>query len=407
MFATMDGPFEMLMIRAVLAAAMGCLLAVSPAQAQEIGTIQQLYEGRLLPDMQVRTFRDADKLANVAVSRAEGPVRMFLPSSRSLDGLVIPSGGKNYDLYDYMSMNRVAGLLVLKDGQTAFEDYELGNDETARWMSMSVTASITSVLVGAAIHDGAIGSIDDRLDKYLPQLETTAYEGVTIRQALLMSSGVKWNERYSDPASEHRLLLDAQEAENRQQIDDLFSGLERAGDPGTLWNYSTGEAYLLASVVTAATGTRLSDYLSEKIWRRAGMESDAVWWLDSADGQELGGTGFSARLRDFARLGQFILEDGVIDGERILPEGWVRAGGTSHEIGGRQVDFGYMWWPVAQNEGFEQDGAFAAIGDFGQYIYINPRRRVVIAMWGAQSKPEGSWPIDENNFLEAVSRKLD
>ena len=159
----------------------GCLAA--PAFSQErgadaahIGTVQEMYDGKLLPDRQVRTFRNIDRLFPTRIVAAGGPVRAFAPSSRSLAGLVIPSGGKNYDLYDYMSMNRVAGLMVLKNGETVFEDYELGNDEKTRWMSMSIAKSITSTLVGAAIRDGSIERIDDRVDTYLPALKGTVYD---------------------------------------------------------------------------------------------------------------------------------------------------------------------------------------------------------------------------------------
>lgn len=377
------------------------------ADASDIGTVQEMYDGKLLPDRQVRTFRNIDRLFPTRIVAAGGPVRSFARSSRSLDGLVVRSGGKNHDLYDYMSMNRVAGLMVLKNGETVFEDYELGNDEDTRWMSMSIAKSITSTLVGAAIRDGKIERIDDRVDTYLPALKGTVYDGVTIRQILLMSSGVKWNERYTDPASDRRRMLDLQIGQEPHTILQFMGSLDRLGEPGAVWTYSTGETHILGELVAAATGRPLADYLSEKIWSRAGMERDATWWLESPDGLEVGGSGLSATLRDYARFGQFILEDGTIGGERILPEGWVRQAGAPHEIGGRMVDYGYMWWPVSQNDGFEQDGAFAAIGIFGQYIYINPRRQVVIAMWGAQSKPEGSWPVDEYDFLEAVARHLD
>ncbi|MCM2505485.1 beta-lactamase family protein [Aureimonas altamirensis] len=407
---TYQGPSRRIAFAGLLALA--CV--VSPAFAQErgegaldIGTVQEIYDGRLMPDRQVRTFRNIDRLFPTRIVAAGGPVRDFARSQRSLDGLVIPSGGKNYDLYDYMSMNRVAGLMVLKNGETVFEDYELGNDAQTRWMSMSIAKSITSTLVGAAIRDGKIERIDDRVDTYLPALRGTVYDGVTIRQILLMSSGVKWNERYTDPASDRRRMLDLQIGQKPHTILQFMGSLDRLGEPGTVWTYSTGETHILGELVAAATGKPLAEYLSEKIWSRAGMEQDATWWLEAPDGLEVGGSGLSATLRDYARFGQFILEDGTIGGERILPEGWVRQAGAPHEIGGRMVDYGYMWWPVSQNDGFEQDGAFAAIGIFGQYVYINPRRQVVIAMWGAQSKPEGSWPVDEYDFLEAVARHLD
>ena len=305
-----------------------------------------------------------------------------------------------------MALNRVTALLVLKDGKIAFEDYEMGNTEQTRWMSMSMVKSITSSLVGAAIQDGHIGSIDDSVTQYVAKFKGSAYDGVSIRYLLQMASGVKWDETYTDPASDRRRMLEAQIAQRPGAILDLMAKLPRAGAPGTIWNYSTGETFVAGAVVRAAVGRPLADYLSERIWTKAGMEADATWWLESPDGLEIGGSGLSATLRDYGRFGLFLMNGGVAKGEKILPDGWVREAGSRKMIGGKLVDYGYMIWPFAAAPGSVNDGAFQALGIYGQHIYVNPKERVVIVVWSALPKPTGKEVIADEDFFAAATSAL-
>ena len=405
-------------IRTVLAAALAgslglaALPGVACAADDAIGTVRQIYDGKLLPDIQARTFRNIDKLFPTRTIRAAGKdagsVRELpVDLDPTITDLSFKVGDKTHDLYETISVNRIAGLIVLKDGKIKFEDYELGNDRQTRWMSMSVAKSMTSTLIAAAIEDGDIASIDDRLETYLPQLKDSAYGSVTVAQLLTMSSGVKWSETYTNPASDRRHMLDLQIAQKPGAIVDYMASLPKAHAPGTAWNYSTGETSIAAALVHAATGKNLADYLSEKIWTPYGMESDATWWLGSPDGLEVGGSGVSATLRDYARLGQFVLDGGKVDGKAVVPDDWFPAAGQPRDIGGKTVGYGRMWWPVAKGEAFKNDQAFAAIGIYGQYVYVNPTRKIVIAMWGAQPKPLESNPISEYSFLEALAAKVD
>jgi len=176
--------------------------------------------------------------------------------------------------------------------------------------------------------------------------------------------------------------------------------LPRAAEPGTRWNYSTGETHVAGALVRAATGMPVADYLSQKIWSRMGMEADATWWLESPDGLEVGGSGLSARLRDYARFGLFLLNDGVIDGERVLPEGWMDTAGKPKMVDGKEVEYGYMLWPLHGN-------SYSAIGIFGQFVFVDPDRDLVVAMWGAHPKPVDRQGLDEYDFLEALSNYYD
>lgn len=395
----------------IVALALSCAFAsakepVNVHAAEKIGTVQQVYDGALFPDVQVNTFRNIDRLFSTrAVSR--GTTVHSLPvSDKQLKNFKFSSNGKEYDLYDYVSLNRVGGLLVLKDGKIAFENYQLGNNEKTRWMSMSVVKSMTATLIGAAIEDGHIKSIDDPIINYLPQLKGSAYDGVSVRNLLQMASGVKWNETYTDPSSDRRRMLEVQNAQTPGGVLDLMSKLPRAAAPGTRWNYSTGETHVAGALVRAAVGKPVAQYLSERIWSKFGMESDATWWLEAPDGLEVGGSGLSATLRDYGRFGLFLLGGGKVGGEQILPDGWVKEAGSPKMVDGKLVNYGYMLWPIPNAAGTINEGAFEARGIFGQHIYMNPKENVVIVVWSALPKPTGKGTIGDNDFFAAASQAV-
>jgi CubicO group peptidase (beta-lactamase class C family) len=263
------------------------------------------------PENQAPTFRNQNQVWPVRVIRRGDAVRPLPSHARSLADLTIEVGGVRLGLSDYMARRRTAGLLILKHGEIALERYGMGNGPESRWTSFSTAKSITATLVGAALHDGAIGSLDDRCEQYLPRLRGSAYEGVTIRNLLRMCSGVAWREENdADGRSEVFRLSKAMVSRRPGSVLDLLCKLPSAQPQGVVFNYSTGESCLIGALVVAATGRPLADYCAEKIWRPAGMEADGYWQLESDDGLELGGLGVSARLRDFGRFGQLMLEDG-------------------------------------------------------------------------------------------------
>lgn len=379
----------------------------NPHAAERIGTVEQVYDGTLLPDDAVATFRNIDRLFPTRTIKAGSAARELPRAERQLSNVSFEIEGARYDLYDVMALDNFTALLVLKDGMIAFETYQRGNTGETRWMSMSVAKSITSTLAAIAIEEGLIAGLDARVTDYVPALKGSAYEGVSVRNVLMMASGVRWNETYADPESDRRALLRAQISQEPGSAMRYMAARPRAAEPGTVNNYSTGETQVLGEVVRGAVGKPLAEYLSEKIWVPFGMESDATWWLDSPDGVEIGGSGISATLRDYGRFGQFFLEGGTIDGASILPEGWTReAAGPTTLKGGGALAYGYMWWP-GWTRASREDGAFAAVGIQGQNIYINPARRVVIVTFGAQPKPVGKEPVDPMAFFDAVAAALD
>jgi CubicO group peptidase (beta-lactamase class C family) len=306
------------------------------------------------------------------------------------------------DLDAYMAGQRSAALIILHDGKLRLERYGLGFDAGGRWTSFSVAKSITSTLVGAAIKDGKIGSMDDKVTDYIPEMKGSAYDEVSIRQLLTMTSGVQWNEDYADPNSDVARFNNHKPEDGVDALVSYMRKLPRAAPPGTRWNYSTGETNLVGILLNHATQKTLATYLSEKIWAPAGMEQKATWVL-SRTGQEISGCCVQAASRDFARLGQFILRGARIDGVSIVPDGWLDEATTERTgIGQPGRGYGYLWWTYA-------DGTYAARGIFGQGIFIDPKRRIVIvsnANWagGARDRKAGE---AREAFYRTVQKAID
>ncbi len=374
-------------------------LTIAFAADQRIGSVRDVYDGTLPLAVEVNTFRHIDRVFPSALVR-HGAQAFPLPLAKHpLPDVVFSSGGRSLHLDDYVRLNRVAGLLVLHDGQIALERYEFGNTPATRWVSFSVVKSITSTLAAAALQDGLIRSLEEPVTKYLPQLGGSGYQGASIRNVLQMASGVRWNEAYTDAHSDRRHMLDLQGEQRPGALLHFMGTLPSAAAPGAEWNYNTGETYVLGALVRAAVKRPLSEYLSEKIWKPFGMEEDATWWTESPGGTEFGGSGFAATLRDYARFGQFVLQGGLAGRVPVVPDHWFPDAGQPKQVGGRLVPYGYMWWS-------EPDGAFRAFGIFGQSIYINPKKKVVVVVWSAQEKPTGSALVSDTSFYNGIVAAL-
>ena len=276
------------------------------------------------------------------------------------------------DVKTYMREQRTAALVIIQDGKLRMEKYGLGFDAQGQWTSFSVAKSFTSTLVGAAINDGFISSIEDKVSDYIPGLKASAYDDVSIQQLLTMTSGVRWNEDYEDKNSDVALFNEHEAEPGLDATVSYMRALPREAPAGEKWVYKTGETNLIGVLVSSATGKTLSKYLSEKIWTPFGMEQNGSWLL-GATGHEISGCCIQASTRDFARFGLFILGGAKIDGKPVLPEGWIAAATTRQaDIGRPGKGYGYQWWT-------NDDGSFAAQGIFGQGIFIDPKRKLVIA----------------------------
>ena len=306
------------------------------------------------------------------------------------------------DLDAYMASQRSAAIVVLQGGKLRIERYGLDFDKDGRWTSFSVAKSFTSTLVGAALRDGFIKSMDDKVSDYIPDMKGSAYDDVSVRQLLTMTSGVRWNEDYGDPKSDVAQFNNHKPEAGVDALVSYMRKLPREAPAGTRWHYSTGETNLVGILVNQATKKPLADYLYEKVWNPAGMEQQATWLL-SKTGNEISGCCLQAATRDFARFGQFILDGAKAGGQSIVPDGWLAeatSGQASTGQSGRA--YGYQWWTY-------DTGAFAARGIFGQGIFIDPKRKLVIASnanWAAGASDRATSDAREAFYL-AVQKAVD
>lgn len=322
------------------------------------------------------------------VSRSETgtplPVR-----ANALEDFVFDFNGTNKTLDDMFTDMETTGLVVLKGGEIVYERYQDGSGPGTYFTTFSLVKSFTSTLVGFAIEDGHISDVEDPLDKYLSELAGTAYEGVTIRQALEMSSGVRFDPGgYENMKDTLTLIVDSAILGKRSAYD-IATSFPRASEPGTDFNYNTAESQVLLELVRRATGKDAASYLEEKMWRPLGMSHDAAWILDGPgnEGAEFGGAFFNASLRDWARFGLFIEQNGYWNGKRLLPENWVqRATRTDlpHLQPGQvhanpERGYAWHWWTL-------NDGTFTASGANGQTLFIDQENDIVVAR-------SSTWPL--------------
>ncbi|AMM23745.1 serine hydrolase domain-containing protein [Variovorax sp. PAMC 28711] len=362
-------------------------------------------------DAQRRAFADMREFYPTRTI-ARGPQVRELRLGQPVD-FHYEADGHSLGIDDFMRRGGSTGLLILKRGQVVCERYAHGHTAQTRWLSFSMAKSITSTLIGVAMHDGVIASLEDPVTLTVPQLIGSAYDGVTIRQVLQMTSGVRWVETYLDPESDRRKLMAIQQHEEPGGVLNYLRTLPRVAEPGSLFNYNTAETFLLGAILRGAIQQPVSDYLSAKIWQPCGMESDAYWQLESEGGQEFTGSGLNATLRDYARFGAFVLADGVLDGQRVLPEGWMAQStavvpGSMLEpgrlTGFEPLGYGYQWWTFPSRAGSH---VFGALGIFGQQIYVDVDEQLVIVLHSVWPEPVHlASRLESYSFFAAATRAL-
>jgi len=312
--------------------------------------------------------------------------------------------GVTIKVAEFLKKTDTSALLVLKDGKIRHEHYALTGGPDTHWLAWSVAKSFISALVGIAVHDGHIASIEDPISKYVPSLVGSGYDGVRIKDVLQMSSGVSWDETYANPLSDVNrfgltLFLGG-------SLDAFTAGLQRARTPGNN-HYSSADTHALGMLLTRATGRSVTDYMREKLWEPLGMESSGHWLLDDA-GMEMVFGGLNATARDYAKLGELYRLGGFWQGKQLVPEAWVKASVTPdapHLTPEAKADdlfpvgYGYQWWIPA---GTERE--FSAIGIYNQFVYVNPTRNVTIVKLSAFSDYALGW--DEDAYRELQTLEL-
>jgi CubicO group peptidase (beta-lactamase class C family) len=306
-----------------------------------------------------------------------------------------------------------SALLVLQDGALRHEAYFLSGSETTRWISWSVAKSFTSALVGIAVEQGLIRSIEDPISDYVPVLAGSAYDGVAIRHVLQMSSGAGWVEDYTDPESDVN-RLDAVMA-GHATLDEFVGGIRAEVPAGTVCRYNSGETQALGMLLRAATGRTVADYMQSELCDPLGFQDDG-YWLTDRDGVEMVLGGLNLTARDFLRIGELYRNGGRWDSRQRVPANWVEASvhaDAAHLQPGRVIvgdhafpfGYGYQWWLPPGTR-----GEFSAIGVYNQFVYVDPASRTVITKlsanpaYGTTSEEAENRDAENLALVQAIAR---
>lgn len=347
-----------------------------PAQGPSPAVVAMRWQW-LNPDINSFTFRDTNRVFEWRAVERAGPA-WDIPRGAELAMPSIVFAGETHDYEGFAQASFTNALLVIRDGRIVFEDYRNRSDEGTPFISFSMAKTITGLLVGIAHDRGEIASLDDPAGRYVPELEGSGYDGVTIRQILQMRSGVDYQERYDfgdNPSFAGRLHEQAIVL-NRMRFADGALETTRGTAPGSRFNYSTLDTFVLGWVLERATGRSLADYTQAHLWAPLGAEADGFWLADgpSGTGRELAGMGYNAVLRDFGRLGLLMARDGKRGDVQVLPEGWMEQ--ATQMIPTENPPYPGYGLQIWQVDG--EPGAYAAVGLAGQYIYVHPASDTVI-----------------------------
>lgn len=342
------------------------------------GLINLFVDGR-----RAENFRTLHEVLPSNVVAASGDVWSFERDEMPLPERYAFDGGERA-MADFLFTTETTGFLVARDGVILHETYFQGYGERSLATSFSVAKSFVSALVGIALERGHLRSLDDPIDAYAPELAGSAFAGVAIRDVLTMSSGVAFVEDYTSMGSDV-MMLPLRLFGLRRSVPDVLRDLPRERAPGSVHDYSSGDALALGLLLTGATGRSVAAFLEEVLWGPAGMEAGAAWSTD-LEGQELTYAFLAATLRDYARFGRLYLDGGRRDGVQVVPEAWVEAslrpaaahlqpGASPPSASGFGAGFGYgyQWWLPDGGE-----GDFLAMGIWGQFVYVHPGHRIVI-----------------------------
>ncbi|QUD90547.1 serine hydrolase domain-containing protein [Phenylobacterium montanum] len=355
--------------------------------------IQQVRRHMLDADVNSLTFHAMDQIFYTRVVGRSGPVWELPSVTRPLDFTYVYDG-KTYAADEFLERNRTNALLILKGGKIVTEIYRNNTGPNTRFMSWSMAKSITSLMVGLAVSEGRIHSIDDPIVRYLPELKDGGYKAATIRDVLEMKSGVDYEERYDfehpgTAARNHESSL----VENVTRFADAARTIPSKAPPGTLFQYKTLDTAVLGWLVERVAGMNAASYMTSRIWERLGAQSDAFFIMDGPPGvgREFTGAGFNATLRDYARLGQMVLDGGSAHGEQIVPKAWIEEATRSYVKDSPEGGYGYQWWVAPGGK------SFYALGLQGQYIFVDPASRTVIV------KLSYFKPGDQTAYAEAAA----
>jgi CubicO group peptidase (beta-lactamase class C family) len=340
------------------------------------------------------------------IRRAPAPSRLARVTSEP--ELRYEFGGETHTLDDYLARNPTTGLLVARGDTILIERYQYGRNDRHRFTSWSMAKTVTSMLVGIAIAEGHIRSVDDPASAYVPALRGTEYGGTSIRHLLQMSSGVLFVEQYTGRDDVSRLVADTFRQVGTGGADAVTPFNERVRPSGTLFSYASVETQVLGLVLRGAVGRPVADYMHEKIWAPIGAEADATWLIDRS-GQEATFCCINAVLRDYARLGLLLAHDGGWRGRRIIPAAWIEdatrvAPDQAHLRPGIATGFfgyGYQVWIFPGERRM-----FAFLGVRGQAIFVDPASRLVMVHTAVRKQPVDPGGREAVALWRSIAREL-
>jgi CubicO group peptidase (beta-lactamase class C family) len=368
-----------------------------------IGARAHMFE----PSLNYLTFQHMDQMFATRGVAAGGEVWQQPTEIVSLEG-EFTIGDKAMSLGDALEATSTNALVVVKGGKIVHETYRNGSDASTRFLTFSVAKSYVSTLIGLAVADGAIKSLDDKVTDYLPEMKGTGYDGPTVRDLLRMRSGVDWLEMYQFGSDTQLTKVhDNSLVAYRYRWCDYAAKESKAGPnaPNAMFNYATLDTSVLGCILEKAVGKTGSEYMSEKLWKPAGMESDAYWIMDGPDsvGREFFGAGLAVTARDHARFGLMFLNGGMANGKQVVPADWVRQATVPDEgyepvAPGEPLGYQYQWWTFAGSD------AYAAMGLHHQFIYIDPTNDLVIVKITHSAEPVGRDKENLELFAQITKR---
>lgn len=375
------------------------LLLLRPGMERSPWAMLRLFHA----DVRAENFRHLERIFPTVSLPASSRPQPFAHAPAAISGQYV-FAGEQRAVDDFLARTTTTGLLVVRDGVIVHEQYRLGADANSRFTSFSVAKSVVAALVGIAVKDGAIRSLDDTVDAYVPAYADSAWAKVTVRDLLRMASGIDFDERYDTQFS------DIQEVFQRAYLlgiplDDTVRDYPAAtGEqpPGTRFHYISINTQVLANVLRHATGQRLVDYAHLQLWEPLGMEDEALWAIDGEGGTEVAYCCLNTTLRDYAKLGQLYLQQGRLGDRQLLPADWVRESTRRPEpwlaagVARPERGYGYHWWVPP-----DADGEYFANGIWGQSVWVDERTRTVIVKTSADPAFEAN--TDE---LIAVMRAI-
>lgn len=353
------------------------IVGIGSAWAADPKDVQEFRRHMFEPPFNMVANRSIELMFNtVRVEAGEHPTK--LPAATTQLDFTYEHAGARRSALDIVERTSTDALLIIKNGTIAYEGYFNLSTPQTHFNSYSAAKSINAMLLGAALRDGVIASVEEPLTRHVPELVGTGYDGVTLRNILQMRSGVEWDENFFKPGTSGYKAHVGAWVEANSRFTDAALTVKRRDPPGTVFYYNTLDAALVAQVVERATKMPVSRYLSERVWKPAGMESYGFYLIDGPPGvgREFTGGGFNAVLRDYGRLGLLMLNEGRANGHQLLPPAYVKelasTATTTQGTGEPGLGYGYLWWTV------DGSRAFTALGGEGQFVFVDPDTHTVV-----------------------------